>query len=238
MPLTTSDIPEDPMQNTQENSNEKPGLGVQFGIERARAWEVRKANKGIREFAIPEVENPCTDDEFLAMFGNLTVEEVDSTIDRAKGITERNPDGLTEEQLPKNIELQYKQGNIFCPVLLPFDEKGRVRGEGIKDLTEEEWRRLVDNGALMRFLSADSKDYLTAGYVQEVDGYFYDLLPPFLKKDISEGGCSFKIEYPETMINHPINRQWFLEKYKRALENLRDFIKTSVALRRDGVAPN
>lgn len=190
----------------QEEPILKEGLRMQFMREHDRAWQLKRRGKGIRQAEKPDIK-AAGDDEYKAECAVLPKEAFQ--------------DGLVPdpENINETLEQAFKPGHTFCLAALPFMDSGF----GKDNLEPAQWEKFLKEGNFLKYLDVDPADNLTSGF-SDVDGYFFDHLPERLKKDISEGGCSFKLDYPAEPGNWN-NKSWFSVQFAKAYDNLKKFLQ-------------
>lgn len=180
-----------------------------YNEEYARIKSLAFNKKSARDVPKPKLES-ATDKEYF---------QECSVLPKQCLVKEMIPD---PEEIAGLIEDTYREGTIFSLVVLPFNASGYSKD----DLTEQEWNAFIKNQNYVYGISVDPADNLTFGLTGQHGGYFYDLFSDIIKKDVSEGGCSFKIHYPK-LAGHPDNKLWFVENYKKAFNNLKNFLDRS-----------
>lgn len=179
---------------------------MQFNRERDRAWQIKKAGKGIRQVEKPQMK-AATNDEYKAECAVLPMNAFKDDF---------VPD---PENINDSLEGTFKPGHTFCLAALPFMDSGF----GKDRLEPARWEEFLRKGNFLKYLDVDPQDNLTSGF-SDVDGYFFDHLPERLKADVSQGGCSFKLDYPGQPGDWS-NKPWFAEQFKKAYENLKKFLQ-------------
>ncbi|MFC1748025.1 hypothetical protein ACFL2V_04390 [Pseudomonadota bacterium] len=124
-----------------------------------------------------------------------------------------------EESLDASVMANFKtlwfDGNRFLLAPLPFVEGGYGKGS----LPPEEWRRFIESKNFLRPLCVYS-DHMTSNYGR-APNYYADLFPEEIRRDISEGGCSFEIKYSKPRdYSDPHDAKIFRDNYQQAVANL------------------
>lgn len=125
-----------------------------------------------------------------------------------------------EALLPKDFKNTWGNDTKACLVFLPFDDGGNMK-DGM--LTQGSWDKFLTEKKFMKLLEVRATK-LTNGFPNMSDppGRYFELLPVEIRKDISEGGCSFHVEYknPQNLYDTE-DRAWFAGQCQKALENLK-----------------
>jgi hypothetical protein len=182
------------------------GLRLRCGAEHDRAWELEQTGQHVRDVSKPEIV-PVSDDAYKTECAVLPKNALDT------------PDlALTQEDLPQVLEDSYPAGYVFCMAALPFT--GDCFGQ--EHLHPRLWQEFIATRSYMKYLLVDPSDNLTFGF-GDIEGYFFDALPESIRKDVSEGGCSFKLHYP-AFPGSLDNKIWFVRQFNKALDNLKKLL--------------
>jgi len=196
---------EDPMEEREPEI--RPSLRERFETEKNRVKRLRDAGGNITDVPKPSID-PVTDDEYRSEAAPLTHSVSTAVLP-------------SEQEFPKYLEDMYPAGKKFCLVALPFTD-ACLDGEVV---AEETWQQWLFQGGYLRWLLTDPENEdLTLGFGGK-HGYFFDHLPPSVKKDVDEGGCTFDLQYPYPS-GEPGNKEWFAKKIQKALQNLRTILNT------------
>ena len=121
---------------------------------------------------------------------------------------------LTFDDLPRGFSLQNLTGQQITFAYLPIT----ITGRPIQNLAADDLAFYIDRQNFYKVLFSDpQKQNLTQGFTED-SGYFFDLLPLELKKDLSQGGCTFLID--KTFQDNTEAKIWYLEKINQARHNL------------------
>ncbi len=195
--------------NTPSNmeSEKRESLVDMFRNERNRIFDIAKEGKSIKDFPKPSID-PVTEEEFLKECMVLPKDAMDKV------------KTLDSENLPRNLEHRFKRGTTFCLLITPFMEGGYAK----ENINKKEWDDFIQRKGYLTWMNVDPlQDNLTIIPSETRNGYFYDIFPETVKKDIREGGCSFNLDYPEPDGDWE-NKMWFVDQYSAALENLKSFM--------------
>lgn len=149
-----------------------------------------------------------------------------------KYLTAENLKIYSMEGEPDSPEAIYPQGSKFYLAALPFTEQLFGETSMREDGTWQDF--LGKNGFSHEFVETFETDEERNAHeglstFNGAWGRFHKLLCPQLRKDVADGGCSFEIKYPYQ--NDPLrfydNKQWFLDQYEKALENLVRFLNAA-----------
>lgn len=125
----------------------------------------------------------------------------------------------SDEDLPDQLEIICPNGERCCVAEVPFIEGGYTKGE----MSDQEWDDFLLHRRHVMALRVFFKD-ITQGY-GDVAARYFQILPAKVRADVSEGGCTFKIDYPYPgKVNDKRNRVWFAERYGQAYANLRNIL--------------
>jgi|WetSurMetagenome_2_1015567.scaffolds.fasta_scaffold42109_2 hypothetical protein len=127
--------------------------------------------------------------------------------------------------LPKNYKHYWPHGTTCCAAAFAFNDGGFGKDEM---QIEGKWEKFLEQKSFLRLLMVMPLSRLTSGFGNAGDpaGRYFDLLPDILKKDVSEGGCSFTVEYKDLSDSkNTDDRQWFTAQCARALSNLQKFLE-------------
>lgn len=115
----------------------------------------------------------------------------------------------------------YPQGNLFCLAIVPFINPHLTKEIlTANKFTKKDWDNFIETQSFLKGLSIyPNHNNLTSG-MNETMGYYFDILPKELQKDISHGGTTFKLDYPK----YVDARAWFAEQYLLAYENLKKLL--------------
>jgi hypothetical protein len=179
-------------------------------LERARALNFRNLGETLPKPTQKPVDDDIYRDECMALPENFL-------------------QGLDlDSMLPDDFKSLYPQGTKCCMAVLPFND-GCF---GKNHLSPQKWQEFV-NAPLPTFLRAlmVQPNGLTQGFA-DIPANYYDIFPAILRKDVNEGGASFRVDYNRK--DKLDDREWFLAQCERALNNLRKFfgqktVKTSAA---------
>jgi hypothetical protein len=130
-----------------------------------------------------------------------------------------------DEMLPSDFKLYWPDSTICCLAVLPFND-GCFGKEEMQ--TEGKWGSFLKNKSFLRLLMVMPLTKLTSGFgnVGEPAGRYFDFLPDILKKDVSEGGCSFDVRYENALDSgNTKDRAWFIAQCNQALSNLKNFLR-------------
>jgi hypothetical protein len=126
--------------------------------------------------------------------------------------------------LSRDFKTHYRQGSTCCVAVLPFND-GCFNKE---EMTfENKWEAFILNKKFLRLFDVNLRTGLTSGFGGHASpaGRYFEFLPELLKKDISEGGCSFTMEYTKPADpNDEYDRRQFIENCNTALNNLKIFL--------------
>ena len=121
-----------------------------------------------------------------------------------------------DSMLPDDFQTMYMHDSICCLAVLPFDDLFY----GQRHLTSKKWEAFIKSKNYLRALMVYPTTGITQGF-GDIPACYHDLLPEILRRDIAEGGASFKVDYKRK--DNKSDRQWFLEISEKALNNLRKF---------------
>lgn len=114
----------------------------------------------------------------------------------------------------------WSNGLKCCVAVLPFADNFSDKA-ALK--AGERWEDFIKNQDFLRLFLVNSQG-LSQRFESDIPAYWHDLLPDILRRDVSQGGCTFQIQYPEPRLrNHESNREWLKAQIRAALENLRAF---------------
>jgi len=196
---------EDPMEEREPEI--RPSLRERFETEKTRVKRMSDSGGKITDVPKPSID-PVTDDEYKAEAEPLARSANTAVLP-------------SEQELPDYLEDVYPAGQKFCLAALPFTD-ACLDGEVV---AEETWQQWLFQGGYLRWLLMDpAQEDLTLGFGGK-SGYFFDYLPASVKKDVDEGGCTFDLQYPYPK-GEPGNKEWFLGKLNKALQNLRTILNT------------
>jgi hypothetical protein len=126
-----------------------------------------------------------------------------------------------DSMLPESFETYWLNESRCCIAALPFSRdicagKKALQASGL-------WNSFISSRDYIYAFQVFDNDSSTR-YINDTPGRYFDMLPEICTKDVSEGGCTFKIDYPDPYgTKSPQNRQWFLDQCNTALANLRKF---------------
>lgn len=201
----------------------KVGLRKRFQDEHDRVLKLRHQGYTAKDAPKPEID-PVTDDEYKAEAAPLAEYIDKAVLPRA-------------DKLPRYLEGIYRPGSKLCLVALPFNESCY----GKDNMGSENWEQFINMDAYLKYLEVEeehkddidtqpdeSDSNLTNGF-GSLPGYFFDHLPETIKKDVSEGGCTFDLEYPAEPGNYE-NKIWLENQVRKAYENLKNFLKKPLGM--------
>ncbi len=125
------------------------------------------------------------------------------------------------ESLQRDLEEFYKEGMVYCFAAVPFNgasfDKTQMQKVG-------SWEKFLKDGLFLKRLRiVPNAGNLSHDIDHNLIGFFFELFPKRIQKDVSEGGCSFEIKWPNEA-GHPQNKIWFAEQQKKAYKNLQTFL--------------
>ena len=129
-----------------------------------------------------------------------------------------------ESLLPRDYKLYWPDETICCLAVLPFNDGGYGKEEM---QAEGKWDEFLERKSFLRLLSVMPLSKLTSGFgnVSEPAGRYHELLPEILKKDVSEGGCSFNVSYDDPFDHgNASDRGQFIAQCNQAFSNLKKFL--------------
>lgn len=193
-----------------ETMNKQSELIEKYQTEYERTLELRNRNIATRTVPKPTI-TPIDLSEYIADCEVISKEE----------LPEFSATDIAEELSRASMDA-YPQGKKFCLAIIPFLAPELQKDNLIKtDIGKQEWQNFIESQGFMKALTVYPEyENLTDG-MNETSGFYFDILPKELQKDISQGGTTFKLDYPE----NTDHRAWFAQQYIKAYENLKKLLK-------------
>lgn len=119
-----------------------------------------------------------------------------------------------------DFKLRWPQDTRCCIAMLPFDYGGKNKDE---QMTEGKWDAFLASKKFLRLFSVSYINALTLGYgdMAEPPGRYFAYMPAEIQKDISQGGCTFDVEYSDPRnLTSSKDREWFMRQCRIAYSNL------------------
>lgn len=126
--------------------------------------------------------------------------------------------------------LDWPNGSKCCVAMLPFDYGGKNKQE---QMIEGSWNNFLASKKFIRLLSVSRVNGLTLGYgdMAEPPGRYFAFMASEIQKDISQGGCTFDVEYSDPRnLSNSKDREWFKRQCRIAYRNLLVLIGRADAL--------
>lgn len=181
-------------------------LCTRFSKEHDRVLELHKSGKKIQDAPKPEIK-PISDVDYVGECAVIPQRVLPKTLN------------IDPNDLDLVFERDFLPGELCCVVALPFDDAGFH----ISEMSSENSSKFFSQGDFMKYLRMDPSTHLTQGFGSR-QGYYFDHLSESIKKDVSEGGCTFRIQYPKQTGSWE-NKVWFTQQLSRAYQNLLNILR-------------